>query len=138
MKVDRETGAVTLGKNDVRLGNFVVSESKKGFTVRPISGVVEFVFSRESLMGQCMPLMLEEKNRRFCGAWIMALFLIATVAPDVRFVTDLLDAGQAAVRRHPEMHGGANKLSKRDDGKALKEEREFRETLDGIAGRQTG
>lgn len=135
MKVNRETGAVTLGKNDVRLGNFVVTAKAGGYGVRPVSGLVEFFFSSESVMGRCLPMMLEEGNRRFCGAWIDALFFAASVVPDVEYLTDILNAAKAAVDRHPVMYGGTVKeLSEREDRRVLKEEEKFREGLDVLKG----
>lgn len=100
MKV--KDGKLSLGKNDFRVGNFVLSKEKMHFKLQDINGYwstrIAFMHPMYMLLEECV----KAKNEGYIEAIAKILYAISTTPPDKDMLKDLYTAYNAQIERMKE------------------------------------
>ena len=111
MKV--KDGKLSLGKNDTRVGNFVISKEKQHYKMQDINGYwttrVGFMHPMYMLIEEC----LKAKNVDYLEVIAKILYGICTTPPDKEMLGDLYNAYSRLVERMKAL------LESRDDKQEL-------------------
>lgn len=123
MKV--KDGKLSLGKNDVQVGNFVVSKEKMHFKMQDINGYwstrVAFMHPMYMLIEEC----LKVKNKEYLEAIAKILYAISTTPPDKTMLEALYEAYNSLCERmkaHLEPADDEKELQRVKDMEEAKEE----------------
>lgn len=112
MKV--KDGKLSLSKNDVRVGNFVVSKEKQHYKMQDINGYwstrVSYHYAMYLLIEEC----IKAKNMEYLETIVKMLYALSVTPPDGQMFNDMYTAYNALVARMKDN-------SPRDDDKALED-----------------
>lgn len=93
---------VVLGKNDTRIGNFVLSKEKHHFKLQDVGGFWSVRISRflacYSLIEECM----KNGNTEYLEAMTKLFYAVTTTPPDPKMMEDMFNAYSALMERMKE------------------------------------
>lgn len=114
MKV--QNGKLKLGKNDIQLGNFILSKEKEHYKMQDINGYwstrISHNYSMYTLIEECV----KAKNMDYLQTIIMMLYCLSCSALDPKMLADVNVAFRALMDRM-----AAQQEADRDDEKALQD-----------------
>lgn len=97
MKV--KNGKLSLGKDDVRVGNFVISKEKQHYKMQDINGYwttrVSYQFAMYMLIEEC----IKAKNMDYLETIAKMLYALSVTPPDAQMIKDMYDAYNALMGR---------------------------------------
>lgn len=114
MKV--KDGKIKLGKNDIQLGNFILSKESQHYKMQDINGYwsvrVSFQYPMYSLIEECV----KAKNYGYLETISLMLYMLSTTIPDAKMFEDIHEAYKGLIDRMK-----AEQDKNRDDAQALKD-----------------
>lgn len=134
-------GKVRLDRCERRIGNFVIRDEETHVKVMDINQVFTHRASKRTPVGAFLKacfdsLDTEESTGKGLGNWLAVIFTAFSVVPDVEWLTAVMEASEACMRRHPEAYGlqpgdgtdGENEEAARE----VREMAEFEDEVGGI------
>lgn len=129
MKV--KDGKLSLGKSDLRVGNFVLSKEKMHYKMQDINGYwstrVAFMHPMYMLLEECV----KAGNKGYIEMVAKILYAISTTPPDVKMLEDMYNAYSALVERMKEK-GLVSEQQDAENLEAAKRSMEAKEQLKKI------
>ena len=133
MKVTQDNH-VKLAKNDIRVGNFVVSVGEKSIRMTDISELTRSAVSKDTVNGAYLAMAAKEGNhdRLHLEAAITNHFLC--VAKDEQCMKEIVESLNACALRHPDIYGKVDGTDAEHEAAAteVREMREFEEELKNL------
>lgn len=129
MKV--KDGKLSLGKNDIRVGNFVISKEKMHYKMQDINGYwstrVSYNFAMYMLIEEC----IKAKNMDYLETITKMLYALSVTPPDVQMITDMYNAYNALMdRMKPHTTPQEDDKALEDTKKACEAKEELKKILD--------
>lgn len=129
MKV--KDGKLSLGKSDLRVGNFVLSKEKMHYKMQDINGYwstrVAFMHPMYMLLEECV----KAKNHDYIEVIAKILYAISTISPDRTMLKNLYTAYNAQIKRMKEK-GLVSEQQDAENLEAAKRSMEAKEQLKKI------
>lgn len=107
---------VKLGKNDIRLGNFILTKEEHHYKMRDVAGMWSLRVGRFMAAFIVIEECLKMKNMKYIESLCVLLYAITTSAPDVEMVQDLHKAYMSFIDRMKSAPASAE-----EDQEALKD-----------------
>lgn len=124
-------GKLSLGKNDLRVGNFVLSKEKMHYKMQDINGYwsnrVAFMHPMYMLLEECV----KADNKEYIEMVVKILYAISTTPPDVKMLGDMYNAYNALIERMKEK-GLVSEQQDAENIEAVKRSIEAKEQLTQI------
>jgi len=143
MKVD-DKGGIKLARNEKRIGksNFFLKDEGTHMKIFDISQVATHRTLKDTPLGSylhlCYQQMSDDIVCRSLQNYVAVLWTVCCVVPDGDFMTDVYNASEACLKRHPEVYGELpGDVSDEEDAEIIAEGRdlqEFGEKLSRIPG----
>ncbi len=127
-------GKLKLGKNDVRVGNFVYTAEPDHIKVQDISLTVTHRIGRNIAKGQLLAFWLEdpEKNGRNLRNYAALMYNLLCTVPDADFYNDIHGAALRCVNRHKDLYGLKDDIADEEDAKIVEEEKGLHDAVEEI------
>lgn len=124
MKV--KDGKLSLGKNDIRVGNFVISKEKQHYKMQDINGYwsmrVSYNYAMYILIEEC----INARNHAYLETITKMLYALGVTPPDKQMLEDMYNAYGALMERMKQY------VTPREDDKALKQTQEAYEAKEEL------
>ena len=142
MKVTK-SGKLRLDAKDTRVGNFVFTDEVEHVKVQDLGSTTVVRIGKRMPLGIWLTniLGMGEKGNDTLRTWVATVWSVLSPAPDNDYITDLLKAADAALKRHPEWYGIKEDATDEEDAEALnevKEMTEFEEEVKNLAEKDDG
>ena len=125
----KKDGKVVLGKNDTRIGNFVITKEEHHYKMQDVAGFWSFRVGRFlgtfTLIDECV----KNRNIAYLEAMCKMFYAITTTPPDTDMFADMLNAYNNLLDR---MRQAMPTPSEEEDAKALKEVEELYNSKEAI------
>lgn len=121
---------VKLDANEYQVGNFIFKEEEKHIKIMDINSQLTHRVGNHLNVGRLLELAFKSKDDSFLKAYATMLWEFSNIIPDKEFMEEIDKACVACVSRHKEFYGIKEDISKEEDDKILKEEKETREAMD--------
>ena len=125
MKVNKEGKVIVTGA-DRRVGNFVWSNYVDTIAFTDINRTIQTKVNKRALVGQMLENAIKQKNDTFLHNYAAMIYYLNGVVPDHQFMTEVIKAAEACLKRHPELYG-MKEVSDEEDARIVQEEKELRE-----------
>ena len=114
-----KNGKIKLEKNDIRIGNFVLSVEEQHIKVQDLNKFFTLRFNKRMPVGIWLDNMAnmaraDENAVDSLKTYIAVIWSVLTVVPDSEYVQALVDDAQEGLKRHPEWYG-----KKKEDGQEV-------------------
>lgn len=130
MKV--KDGKVVLGKNDVRLGNFILHKEKEYYKACDVAGMWSYRVNMFSGMYSLIDECLKNKNTAYLETLIKMYYAISTVPADMQMLEDMYNAYTGLIERIRTANGNATEKEDKGALEDLKKTVEATETLQKV------
>ena len=81
---------------------------------------------QRALVGQMLENAIKQKNDTFLHNYAAMIYYLNGVVPDQQFMTEVIKAAEACLKRHPELYG-MKEVSDEEDARIVQEEKELKE-----------
>lgn len=92
-------GKAVLGKNDTRIGNYVISREEHYFKLQDIGGFWSLRINRFLMEYTLIEECLKADNKKYLEAMIKMYYAVTTTPPDKEMLKDMFDAYSALMDR---------------------------------------
>ena len=112
-------GKYKLEKNDIRVGNFVLSIEKQHIKVQDLNQCFVLRVHRSMPVGIWLDSLIKrgDDGKDSLRTYIAVMWSAFSVVPDNEYLQALVDSAQAGLARHPEWYG-----KKKEDGQEVSDE----------------
>ena len=100
MKV--KVGKVVLGKNDIRLGNFIIHKEKAHYKICDVAGMWSFRVNMFSGMYMLIEECIKRDSIPYLESIVKIYYAVTTVPPDAKMMEDLYNAYMGILERMKE------------------------------------
>lgn len=125
MKVSKKGKVIVTGA-DRRVGNFVWSNYAETIAFSDINRTIQTKVNKRALVGQMLENAIKQKNDTFLHNYAAMIYYLNGVVPDQQFMTEVIKAAEACLKRHPELYG-MKEVSDEEDARIVQEEKELKE-----------
>lgn len=114
MKV--KNGKYKLEKNDIRVGNFVLSVEEQHIKVQDLNKFFTLRFHKRMPVGIWLDSLIKrgDEGKDSLKTYIAVIWSVLSVIPDSEYMQALVDDAQEGLERHPEWYG-----KKKEDGQEV-------------------
>lgn len=96
------------------------------------SDMVSWRVSRDSIAGRIIEIGIDDNDENGLHNYAAVMHYALSIAPDVDFLTQVIDAANACIERHKELYPSKPDISKEEDDKIVEEEKAMQEEIDNL------
>lgn len=128
-----KNGKIKLGKNDYRVGNFVLTTEGDGkyIKVTDISSLCTHRYDTTTPKGTFLRILIEEKADEMIQNYVTVMFNVLLVVPDLEFLEAVNGAAVECLKRHTNLYG-VNEYGEEEEAKILDEQQAVQEIIEGL------
>lgn len=125
-------GKLKLDANEKRIGNFIIRDENEHVKVSDLNQVFTHRADKRTPIGlflkQCYDkLGTDESTGKGLGNWLAVIFTAFSVVPDPEWLTEVYNASESCMKRHPEAYGYPADATEHEDAAAAQEVKEMME-----------
>jgi len=129
-----KSGKIKLGRDDVRVGNFVFHDEREHVKVSDINEICSVRIHKMLTSGGVqVSAALEQKKDKFLEVWSKVMWYACSSFIDEELVRDLVDAVNRCKERHKDIFGVSDEVPQEEDAKVLdevKQDIDLKENID--------
>ncbi len=127
MKINKK-GEIKLAKNEIKIGEFIVSKETNHYKISTTSGNWTIRFAKTTINYNLIDAAIKEKQYNVLKNWIVVLYDVANVVPDDNFLSTIHTAAEECYARRPDLY--VPQLSEQKDKEIIEEMKKEREILE--------